>query len=105
MKSPKFSRRRKNSKLLVVRRVIGNSMVPTLRPGQFVVATNLFTKPTIDDVVVVKHDRVDKIKRIKDIQQGKIFLVGDNTVHSIDSRSFGWLPQNYVVGRVIWPRV
>jgi len=80
-------------------------MVPTLRPGQFVVATNLFTKPTIDDVVVVKHDRVDKIKRIKDIQQGKIFLVGDNTVHSIDSRSFGWLPQNYVVGRVIWPRV
>lgn len=80
-------------------------MVPTLRPGQYVIATNLFTKLVIDDVVVVKHDQVDKIKRIKNIQNEKLFLVGDNSSYSIDSRSFGWLPEKNVVGRVIWPKV
>ena len=80
-------------------------MVPTLCPGQYVIATNLFTKLAIDDVVVIKHDQVDKIKRVKDIQNGKLFVVGDNSLHSIDSRSFGWLPKKYVVGRVIWPMV
>jgi type IV secretory pathway protease TraF len=80
-------------------------MVPTLYPGQYVIATNLFNKPVINDVVVIRHNQVDKIKRIKNIQNQKLFLIGDNSRQSVDSRSFGWLSINSVVGRVIWPKV
>jgi len=80
-------------------------MVPALRPGQLVIASNLFAKLSAGDVVVIKHDRVDKIKRIKDIKEGKLYLLGDNFAGSSDSRSFGWLPQSCVTGRIIWPRV
>ncbi len=80
-------------------------MVPTLRPGQLIIATNLSTKLSINDVIVIKHNQVDKIKRIKDIQNSKLFVVGDNDHHSIDSRNFGWLPRQNVIGRVIWPLV
>jgi len=105
MKLPIFLRRLKKFKLFVIRRVVGKSMVPTLYPGQYVIATNLFNKPVINDVVVIRHNQVDKIKRIKNIQNQKLFLIGDNSRQSVDSRSFGWLSINSVVGRVIWPKV
>jgi type IV secretory pathway protease TraF len=80
-------------------------MVPALRPGQLIIASNLFTKLSVGQIVVIKHERLDKIKRVKDIRKGQLYLLGDNARRSIDSRSFGWLPLEYIVGRIIWPRV
>jgi len=79
-------------------------MLPTLKAGQLVLASGWHPRLHIDDVVVVRHDNIDKIKRIRKINNNRLFVVGDNSASSLDSRSFGWLPQNTVIGKVIWPR-
>ena len=40
-----------------------------------------------------------------DERKNKVFLVGDNPLASTDSRDFGWLPQEHIIGRVIWPQI
>ncbi len=45
-------------------------------------------------------------KAIVDIPKDSFFALGDNSYHSSDSRDWGWVPQNNVVGRgwlVYWP--
>jgi type IV secretory pathway protease TraF len=79
-------------------------MLPTLQPESLVLASGLFRSLALEQVVVVEQDGLEKIKRIEKIHGGRIFVVGDNSRQSIDSRSFGWLPFSAVVGRVIWPR-
>lgn len=44
------------------------------------------------------------IKRIQDIGESGIFVVGDNARLSTDSRQYGAVPKARVVARVIWPR-
>jgi signal peptidase I len=41
-------------------------------------------------------------RRIERIRKGDVFLLGDNTAVSIDSRSFGPVPDTDVVGRVLF---
>lgn len=103
MKLPRFSRKPKKPRLFLLRRVMGDSMVPTLVPGMVVLGLRpRRIKP--GDVVVVRHDNLDKIKRVKEVQRDKIFLTGDNFLHSTDSRDFGWLDSSLVLARVAWPR-
>lgn len=105
MQLPRFFGRRKKSSLLIVRRVTGDSMFPTLRGGQLVVACGLLAN-RVGDVVVIRHDSLDKVKRIERLRgDGRVFVVGDNSAHSTDSRMFGWLASEQIVGRVIWPRL
>lgn len=56
------------------------------------------------DIVVARHDGLEKIKRISDVRPGAVFLTGDNTLHSTDSRDFGWLDSQAVIAKVVWPR-
>lgn len=91
-------------RIILVRRVVGKSMLPVLRPGQVVVASGIVTKLQPEQVVIFRHRGVDKVKRIKRINNRKIFVEGDNKSASTDSRSFGWLPLNSIVGLVVWPR-
>lgn len=104
MKLPKSSGKPRKRKLLIVRRVVGKSMLPTLRPESIVVATGAFWAIKPDRIVVVRHDGLDKIKRIQKVSGARVFVVGDNTRQSLDSRSFGWLPMSAVVAKVVWPR-
>jgi signal peptidase I len=41
-------------------------------------------------------------RRVEHIPKGRVFLLGDNTPVSIDSRSFGPVPDTDVVGRVLF---
>ncbi len=109
MKLPKFSglpRRLRHT--IVVRRVSGASMVPTLRPQQIVVATALNRQYGVGDIVIFRHDGLDKIKRISDLRTlgpiYEIYVIGDNYEASTDSRQFGWLLGTTILGRVVWPR-
>jgi nickel-type superoxide dismutase maturation protease len=91
-------------------RVTGDSMLPTLRPGDFLLigpASHL----QVGNLVAVKVDQVGEqllVKRVVDIDVDLYWLSGDNIKASQDSRTFGWISKNQIIGKVIiryWPRL
>lgn len=83
--------------MIFFRKIVGKSMLPTLQPGQIVVCLNQLHYK-IGDIVVVRRDDREVIKRIKNIRFGKYWLVGDNELHSSDSRSFGAVDKSDILG-------
>lgn len=79
-------------------------MLPTLTAGTIVIALPTKRALQIGDIVVLAHDGIEKIKRVEQVRDAQLFVRGDNTAHSTDSRTFGWLNETDVLGRVIWPR-
>ena len=100
----KRNRRFFSSKQIMLRRVSGNSMAPTLRDGQVVVG-HLTRELTAGDVVIVSHNGVEKVKRIEKHEGDLVYLLGDNPGESTDSRTLGWLPAKTIVAKVIWPNL
>ena len=90
--------------MFFVRKVHGLSMYPSLRPGQIVVARRASKHLIIGDVVMLRHENLDKIKRITAIDIDKIYIEGDNKPQSTDSRQYGWIDKQTVLGKVIWPK-
>ena len=74
-------------------------MLPALRPGTVVFVVRPYRLQR-GDIVVVAHDGLEKIKRVADIQDGKVFVQGDNPSASTDSRHFGWLPTRLVIAKL-----
>lgn len=79
-------------------------MAPALSAGQLVIG-----RQTRDlhpgDVVIVSHNGLEKIKRIQKQQGDLIYLLGDNSLKSTDSRDFGWLPAKTIIAKVVWPKL
>lgn len=89
--------------MIFFRRVVGNSMVPTLREGQIVWAHGFRSfKP--GQIVIACVNGREIIKRIDSISGGKVFLLGDNETKSTDSRKFGSIPDTNIEGVVFWPK-
>ena len=105
MKLPTFFGKLKSNKPFIVRRVAGASMSPKLRPGQLLIATRFFRHVHPGQVVIIAHQGREKVKRIERIADDKIYVIGDNLDASTDSRHFGWLSEQKVVGRVFWPKL
>lgn len=78
-------------------------MSPSLRPHQIVIGYNT-QNVTVGDVVIVRHNNLEKIKRIHQQADDQVYVVGDNDTSSTDSRHFGWLPRSAVSAKVVWPR-
>jgi signal peptidase I len=87
------------------------SMYPTLKSGQFILLDTWaywYKEPEIDDIVVFKPDNPDKwfVKRIAQWPNGEIvndglfYLLGDNRKYSFDSRSFGGIEHEQIIGKV-----
>ena len=81
-------------------------MIPTLAPGERLLVK--YNGPIdLGDVVVFKRADQFDVKRIQRIQTDGIFVVGDNDLASTDSRSYGLIPHEDVMGTVImriWPK-
>ena len=82
--------------------VTGDSMWPSIRDGdrlQFVEIDS--TELVVGDIILFKHpfkSNIDCIKRIKLINEGKLFVEGDNPdpLASEDSHNFGWIKTSSV---------
>lgn len=85
------------------RRVKGGSMLPALKEGQIILGINCI-KYNPGDIVMLSHRGIEKVKRVKKIVEGMVYLIGDNPSSSLDSRDFGYVDRSCIYARVIWPR-
>ena len=103
MKLTRFLKKLNKFKPVVFRQVVGSSMLPRLDEGNIVIASGWFRKLQPHDVVIIKHEGLEKIKRVQHVDKDKLYVVGDNDSFSTDSRHFGWIDNSYVLAKVLWP--
>lgn len=80
-------------------------MFPTLKPGQDIVSFNwayFKSKPKIGDIIVIDYNGKALIKRVKKIIEGQVLVEGDNKNESTDSRHFGPVSSDQIVGKVVY---
>ena len=89
--------------LIFTAAIAGDSMLPTLRDGDWVLVRRT-QRLRRGQIVAVRDPRVmDRIlvKRIVDQRLSGWWVLGDNPDGSTDSRSFGSIPTELVLGRVL----
>jgi type IV secretory pathway protease TraF len=79
-------------------------MMPTLSNGQIVIAHQI-RKFKVGQVVIAHADGREVVKRIAEIKNGGVYLLGDNEKHSTDSRKYGFVSDVNIEGIVFWPKV
>jgi signal peptidase I len=101
--------------------VEGRSMLPALRPGTVLLINRAaygfklpgthrylvrWSRPEVGDVVVFYTPRGDTaVKRCGEITEDReIIVLGDNDLESFDSRSYGPIPENSILGKVVGVR-
>lgn len=80
-------------------------MLPKYKPGDSVISFNwayLFSKPKVGDMVVINFKGKPMIKRVHKLHDRGLYVRGDNHKESTDSRSFGWIQKNQIIGKVIY---
>ena len=85
--------------------VHGFSMYPTLKPGQNLISFNwayINRKPEVGDLVIIKIKEREMVKRVGSVSSNQVFVKGDNNQESTDSRHFGPVSMDQVMGKVIW---
>lgn len=99
-----------------VYRVSSRSMQPTLQPGDRVIADRLayvWRRPVTGELTVFVFRGRVLVKRIaavagertadgRVVPPGHVYVLGDNAAHSLDSRRFGPVPVNDLIGPLCW---
>lgn len=64
----------------------------------------LFKNPAVGDIVAFasKKEKVILVKRIKKVNNNKYFVYGDNKNDSYDSRKFGEITKDQIIGKFIY---
>ena len=97
-------------------RISGESMAPTLKSGQRAIFLKSAPGRTVLGIGdkwlgrIVLIQRINnlgardfyQVKRITEIKDGKFFVTGDNPEYSTDSREFGWLSADEIVGKLLF---
>lgn len=76
-------------------------MEPAIKTGSFVLISSWYPSPKVGHIVLFELDGKQILKRISDITNEKVELLGDNTADSTDSRHFGTIPISAIKGRAI----
>lgn len=84
-------------------RVAERSMEPSIDEGSYILVNCWYGKLSAGDIIVFRRPKDGRIlvKRIKNIQNGRVFAIGDNRARSKDSRKFGSFDSTLIVGKVI----
>jgi signal peptidase I len=85
--------------------VQGDSMAPSLRPGDRLVVARLTRLPRPREIVVARDPRDpdrELVKRVASVSGGAVTLIGDNPSRSTDARAFGAVPVADVRWRVLF---
>lgn len=84
------------------------SMEPVFKQGDYVLVNKLsyiFKKPSKNDVIVLRHPKEKNkflIKRISLVTNSdEYFVIGDNKDFSRDSRHFGSVKRDSIIGKVL----
>lgn len=84
-------------------RITGDSMRPLLEPGDEVLVDS-GAVPRPGDIVVARHPFIRNLRVIKRVEavgeDGRYLLKGDNPIASDDSRAFGPVSGERILGRV-----
>ena len=102
---PKWCNNDKVKQKTGIARVQGYSMVPTLVPDDRVLV-RYGGRFSVGDLIVFTRDEHTEIKRVERIEDAGLFVVGDNDLMSLDSRTYGLISPATVLGRAIarlWP--
>jgi phage repressor protein C with HTH and peptisase S24 domain len=86
--------------------VSGLSMIPTLAPGERILV-RLDGPIVLGDIAVFERPGQFEVKRIIRIESEGIFVQGDNDLVSTDSRTYGLIPHEDVIGVAtyrLWPK-
>ena len=88
-------------------KVVGRSMLPLLKPKEEILIDPWAYrkhKPQINDVILTNHPYDDRLKIVKRVvwvaDDDSYFLLGDNLEASTDSRHWGRIDRQKIVGRV-----
>ncbi|WP_088243713.1 nickel-type superoxide dismutase maturation protease [Calothrix rhizosoleniae] len=87
-------------------RITGSSMIPLLQPGEEILFNPQAYQqkfPQEDDIVVAQHPFQNQkiVKRVAVVlEDGSCFLIGDNPLASTDSRSYGFVTKDKILGQV-----
>ena len=82
-------------------------MLPLLQPGEEILIDLQAYQKTVPrggDIVIARHPHNPELKMVKRVafvlENGDCFLQGDNPRESTDSRMFGVVQCNYILGKV-----
>ena len=82
--------------------VQGDSMSPLLLDGDELLVSRKH-RPKVNNIVVAKHptnSAIVLIKLVEKVRDGEFYLAGVNQSSSSDSRDFGWLSNDHMIGLV-----
>lgn len=88
----------------LLREISGHSMMPVLPPGTYVIGWRWYRSIKPGNIIVFTHEGKEKIKRVSEVKDSQVHVLGDHHVASTDSRHFGWLDMQHVTAKIIWPR-
>ena len=87
-----------------VYRVAEQSMEPTVPEGSYAVVNRWSSRFARGDIIVLRspEDGLALIKRIDRFIGDRIFALGDNKAKSRDSRTFGAVRKQDIIGKVLF---
>ena len=77
-------------------------MEPAIHEGDIIfVVGKYLARPNIGSVVLFKKNSRLMVKRIKKVKMNELEVEGDNISQSTDSRNFGPIQKNEIIGKVV----